>query len=410
MSETTLILGAGLAGLASARYLTDNYRLFEKQPEVGGVARTFDRQGFLFDVTGHWLHLRDPDVKALIEELLPGALLEVQRRAAIYSHGILTPYPYQANTHGLPTQVVAECVLGYFRAREANLRGDAPPPNNFEAYIRQHMGDGIAEHFMIPYNTKLWGIAPAQMSHTWCGRFVPLPTPEEIVYGALTPGGAGDHLGYNATFLYPKSGGIGRLPRALHASLKRPAECGREVLSVDWKEKEVLFRDGERLPYKWVISTLPLKSLVEDLIDPPEDIRRYGNQLRATSVTYWDIAVPTPNAQNDPHWTYFPQPDVPFYRVGSASAAVPSLAPPGHRTHYVEVSHPMGTAPPASQEDILAGLRRVGVLKAQEVPTVCVSSTIACAYVVMDQNYGPARQAILDWLRTQNILSVGRYG
>ena len=29
------------------------------------------------------------------------------------------------------------------------------PAKSFEDYIRQKLGDGIAEHFMIPYNTKI---------------------------------------------------------------------------------------------------------------------------------------------------------------------------------------------------------------------------------------------------------------
>ena len=54
---------------------------------------------------------------------------------------------------------------------------------------------------------------PAELSAAWSGRFVPRPTLREVVDGALGLGG--DRLGYNATFLYPKEGGIEALPRAL---------------------------------------------------------------------------------------------------------------------------------------------------------------------------------------------------
>mgnify|MGYP003423545773 CR=1 FL=1 len=47
------------------------------------------------------------------------------------------------------------------------------------------------------------------------GRFVPTPTPEEVVRGALFADGAGHALGYNASLLYPREGGIGELARRL---------------------------------------------------------------------------------------------------------------------------------------------------------------------------------------------------
>ena len=61
-----------------------------------------------------------------------------------YSKAVTTPYPFQANTYGLPQDVVAECVLGYFRAQEAQAKGSLSPPTSFEDFIRQRMGDGIA--------------------------------------------------------------------------------------------------------------------------------------------------------------------------------------------------------------------------------------------------------------------------
>ena len=198
MSDPTLIIGAGLAGLSCAHHLGDGYRILEREARVGGTARSFHRDGFIFDVTGHWLHLSDDGIRALVEQLLGEDLVAVDRRAAIYSHGVRTPYPFQAHTYGLPTQVVADCVLGYFRAREAAAAGTQGEPMSFADLIRHKMGDGIAEHFMLPYNTKLWGVPPDEMAHTWAGRFVPIPTPEEVVRGALEPAGAGHRIGYTA--------------------------------------------------------------------------------------------------------------------------------------------------------------------------------------------------------------------
>jgi protoporphyrinogen oxidase len=409
MTEPTLIIGAGLAGLSCARHLGKNCILLEKESEPGGTARSFDRDGFVFDITGHWLHLTDDDVRALVEELLGSELVNIERRAEIHLDGVRTPYPFQANTHGRPPSLVAECVLGYFAARETEARGGHPPPETFEDYIRQKMGDGIARHFMIPYNTKLWTVPPSEMSHAWCQRFVPIPSPTEVVLGALQPGGANAALGYNASFSYPRAGGIGRLPRALASSLAVPLRTGAAVTSIDWRERRARAGD-DVLGYDALVSTMPLPDLVATLVDPPSAVTDAAAELRATSVTYWDVGVAGANPPGAAHWVCFPEASIPFYRAGSASAAVPSVAPAGHRSYYVEVSHARGTACPTRDEEVLSAMRTVGLLAADEEPVLLHRTTIDCAYVIMDAAYGRARATILDWLSSQRILSIGRYG
>ena len=66
---------------------------------------------------------------------------------------------------------------------------------------------------MIPYNEKIWGVHPREITAAWCSRFVPLPNLEQVIAGAV---GAGPpEMGYNQSFLYPKSGGIETFTRAL---------------------------------------------------------------------------------------------------------------------------------------------------------------------------------------------------
>src|SRR5260370_30973720 len=103
-----VILGGGLTGISTAYHLKRPWLLVEKEERLGGHARTDETRGFFFDKTGHWLHLRDPYTKALVAELLPGQLVPVARKARVFSHGVLTRFPFQANLHGLPPAVAAE--------------------------------------------------------------------------------------------------------------------------------------------------------------------------------------------------------------------------------------------------------------------------------------------------------------
>lgn len=345
-----------------------------------------------------------------VDQLLGDMLVRVQRRAVIHSHGVHTPYPFQANTYGLPVAVVSACLLGYFRARERDARGESVPPRNFEDFIRQRMGDGVAEHFMLPYNTKLWTVHPRELSYKWCGRFVPLPKPEEVIRGALAPHGAGDGLGYNASFLYPKHGGIGRLAESLREGLPEEAVEHQRITSVDWRRHEVGLASGETHAYRDLVSTMPLDDLVKNLVAPPEAIREEAAKLRCASVTYWDVGVRRANSPGDPHWIYFPEAEFPFYRVGAPSAVLPHTAPSGHRSYYVETSHPRGTPPRASEQEVLEGLQRAGLLLAEDEVVQLTRTTLPCAYVIMDHAYHEARSNLLRWLEEQQIFSIGRYG
>src|SRR4051794_18094204 len=157
-----VILGGGLTGISAAVHLKAPWVLFEKEARLGGHARTDERDGYRFDKTGHWLHLRDPAVKRMVAEILPGQMAPVERKARILSNGVLTRYPFQANLHGLPPEVIKECLLGVIEAKAAaNAAGAAAPePKNFEEYCLRHFGAGISKHFMIPYNERLWGVSP----------------------------------------------------------------------------------------------------------------------------------------------------------------------------------------------------------------------------------------------------------
>ena len=115
MAPRVVVLGAGLAGLSTSLHLPPeaDVRVFEREDEVGGVARSRRVGEFTFDYTGHLLHLRDAGVKELVARLLPDAFASCERHAVIHSHGVKVPYPFQANLHGLPKEVVAECLTGF---------------------------------------------------------------------------------------------------------------------------------------------------------------------------------------------------------------------------------------------------------------------------------------------------------
>src|SRR4030043_2251810 len=95
-----LILGAGLAGLSVAWHLQKkgiDCRIFEKEPEVGGLCRSKKVGDFTFDCDGHLLHFKHRYTFNLIKNLLADNLSELKRSAWIYTHGQYSRYPFQVN-------------------------------------------------------------------------------------------------------------------------------------------------------------------------------------------------------------------------------------------------------------------------------------------------------------------------
>ena len=414
--EPVLILGGGLAGLSTALHLRRPWLLVERESRVGGLVRTEEMHGgFRFDPTGHWLHLRDPAMRALVHErLLPGGLVTVSRRAAVFTHGVFTRFPYQVNTHGLPPEVVAENLLGFVEATvgEGGRELRAREPANFEEFILRHLGQGFARNFMVPYNTKLFGVPPRELSSAWCGRFVPRPTLREVVDGALGLGS--DSVGYNATFVYPREGGIEAIARGLLRELP-PSTAGSpnevrtsvQPLSLDWQQRRARLSDGSEVRFSSLISTIPLPTLIDLLAAVPEEVRAAARRLRATDVTWVAVGVRGPNLQPW-HWVYTPEPEFVTYRIGSPSAVFPGTAPEGASSFYVEYSGPRSTqsCAGAAVEDLL----RARMIRAAEDVLFAEPRVIPSAYVLYDSQYGPSRQLVLDFLAGAGIRTAGRYG
>ncbi len=412
-----VILGGGLTGISAAIHLRRPWTLFEAEARLGGHARTDEREGYRFDRTGHWLHLRDPQVQRMVDELLPGQMATVARKARIFSHGRLTRYPYQANLHGLPPEIVKECLLGVVEAEVASARRAAAAaaaavtdpeaePTNFEEYCLRHFGAGISRHFMIPYNERLWGTSPRDITAAWCARFVPRPNLEQVIAGAV---GAGPpELGYNISFRYPKAGGIETFTRALQTRM-----AGGQVHTsstpdvVDWRRKQIEV-GGERISYEALVSTIPLPELLRRMPELPAEIEAAASRLRCTTLTYLNLATrTTPPA--DFHWIYVPEPKYPFYRAGVYSNAMSSMAPTGGASLYVE----MAARGPVSEADLrgaFAGLVEAGALRSPADVLFAEPREIKYAYVIFDHAYYAATQAIFAFLDAHQIFPRGRYG
>jgi protoporphyrinogen oxidase len=398
------VLGAGLTGLSAALELERAgvpHRVFEKLAFPGGHAVTLEEDGFRFDRTGHLLHLRDPEMRRDVLEWLEGDVREITRRSVVWSNGVYTRYPFQANTFGLPPAVAYECVAGFIAAHFATNK---PEPRNFEEFCLAHFGEGITRHFMAPYNSRLWGVPPSEITSAWCQRFVPLPKLEDVIAGAV--GVVKNELGYNQTFLYPRLG-IGELPKAMFRRTSH-VELGRAPTAIDLARR-TLELAGERVEFDVLVSSVPLPVLIGLCRDAPPEVHAAAAKLRATHLHYLDVALEAP-PRTDFHWAYVPEAKYPFYRVGCYSHFSADLAPPGKASLYVELADRAEPELARVLPEVVSGLVEMGVLTGPEHVRFARARRIDYAYVIFDHAYYDALSVIEPFLAEARIVSDGRYG
>jgi protoporphyrinogen oxidase len=404
--KRVVIIGGGLAGLSAGYHLGEHDPVvFEKEAALGGLCRSFRQDGFTFDCTGHLVHLKNPYTRELIDNLLPGKFRPHERLAAIYSKSVTTPYPFQANTYGLPPQVIKECVLGFI----ATLNGhNGNHHANFREWVLSTFGTGIAEHFMLPYNEKFWKSDLTGITADWVSWSIPKPTLEEVINGAL--GLTNNGMGYNPRFIYPKDGGIDCLPLALSQGIRKIHR--RHTLQlIDARKKFVRFDNGREEPFDSLVTTTPLPLTYELLADVPDNLRDLSRGLRAVSVLNFNIGIDRPGV-SDRHWIYFPEHEYVFSRVGFPTNFSDAVAPPNTSSMYIEITRAADERidVEAAFERAISDLHRCGILQREDRILTRNVIDIRCAYIVFDQHRQKHLADLIAYLEHRGIYSVGRYG
>lgn len=404
------IIGAGLAGLSAAYHLEQsgfrNYQIFEKNPEIGGLCRSFTLKGFTFDYAIHILYSKDKYAENLIKKKLLKNNFNAQiRRSFVFYKDVYTEYPFQANLYGHEPEIIKECVLGLVNARSKNRKN----PKNFEDWIYTTFGEGIAKHFMIPYNRKQWAIDPSKMDFNWIKDRVPVPKIEDVLDGALKP--PNKKYGPNAYFWYPANGGTGALPNGFLPYISN-LNLNFEVRKISLKNKTIRVNEKE-IEYDKLISTIPLHKIVTLMDDVPAEIEKVAKSLEYNTVYAVNLAVEKPNI-SEYHWVYFPEDEFIFQRISFPMNLSPNMAPTGKSSITAEVSvskyKPLKINKDELIERVIDDLMSIEMIKERDEIILKDLRVLNPAYIIYDLNHRKNVDSILEFLRENNIYSCGRFG
>jgi protoporphyrinogen oxidase len=395
-SVRTLIIGAGVTGLATAGALDDDdYLVLEGDSEIGGYCKTIKTQGFVWDYSGHFFHFKHPEIEAQLRERMPGQRIRtVQKKSFIAYKGRWIDFPFQKNIHQLPKDEFIDCLYDLYFARAPGM--EPKPENNFEQMLHARFGKSICDKFLVPYNEKVYACDLSTLDKDAMGRFFPHADLTAIIRNMKEP----DNASYNATFTYPEGGAIEYI-KALATEVDPAKICTSEkLIAIDLKKKTAKTSKRE-IRFQHMVSSAPFNQLA-----------RMSGIEHDLSVFSWNKVLVfnlgfDKKGPKDVHWIYYPDRARSFYRVGFYDNIFDS----DRLSIYVELGFARDADVRAEDwlDRVLADLREEGVISNHRL-VAHHSVVMDPAYVHITKKSIAEHARVAEILRAHGVRSAGRYG
>ena len=377
-----LILGAGAAGLTVANRLkelgVDSFYVLESEKEAGGLCRSVITDGSPIDIGGgHFLDVRRPEVNKFLFQFMPCEEWNIfERDSRIEVMGENINHPMEANIWQMSVDSQIAYLTSIFKA---GCNQGEKMPLRFTEWIRWKLGDKIADDYMLPYNSKMFGEALDSLGTYWLDK-LPNVSFEETLRSCLEKKAYGKQPGH-ASFYYPKKYGYGELWRRMAEALSDRLICNKKAEEIDFIKKHVKTQDGSIYQAEKIIVTIPWNS-VKVLRGMPEELYKKVRMLKHTGV---EIRYHKENMDTKAHWIYYPDPALSYHRI-----LVRSNFCTGSRGYWTETN-----------------LTRV---KEEEGQISAGSFRNEYAYPLNTIGKQEIMKELLAWTMTRSVYGLGRWG
>lgn len=404
------ILGGGLSGLQLGRRLKERglpFVILEKNAAVGGLCRTLTRGEYSWDLGPHGFYSKKPEAMAHYRGLpLTYADLDRDVRVCHRAGGKVyeVGYPFENGLAELPPAHRLECAAGYCWA---SWRSKGGPYRHLRHWIEEGLGPGIARHFMIPYNEKIWSVPLERISMDLVKQKIEPEKPWDVVRHSLRRGSVG--RAYQAKFIYP-AGGAGAVPEAVAASIRDRIRTGASAVRLERRDGRwrVACTDGSTVDADAVVSTVPI----------PELLGALGGEDAAAAPAFSSndtlfVVIGLKRGRSfrrfkTCQWVFFAGPEV-FYRVSLMENFWAERLP----TLVAEITYNgarPAPAPARAAEDVVRGLLETGVLDDAESVGFTDAAVERYTYPIQTVGMPAAREALETSLADRRLYLLGRMG
>lgn len=307
-----LILGAGPAGLTLAARMKQlgetSFLILEKESQAGGLCRSVLVDGSPFDIGGgHFLDRKRPKVTDFLFQFMPEEEWEVfERDSRIWIDHAEVGHPLESNIWQFDLK---EQVAYLTSVSKAGCNLGQPMPERFVEWIVWKLGRRIADHYMLPYNQKMFSDELDELGTYWLEK-LPDVSFEETLLSCLTHKPYGTQPGH-AHFYYPKKYGYGELWLRMAGQLSPNVLYGARVSRLYCDSCRIETSDGDVFEAEHIITTIPWRSF-EQIIGMPEEISCLLPTLKSSAI---ETRYVPENLDTAAQWIYVPDLNVPWHRI-----------------------------------------------------------------------------------------------
>lgn len=434
MQETekkkVVIIGAGPAGLTAAYQLCKEgveSVVLEKDVVVGGISRTVNYKGYLFDIGGHRFFTKVKAVDEMWHEVLgEKKFLRRSRLSRIYYNKKFFHYPLKA-TNALLGLGIWNCfmmVSSYAKAQLFPVKNE----QSFEDWICNRFGKRLYHTFFKTYTEKVWGIPCNEISADWAAQRIKGLSLISTIKNALLSAQPQNKQDVIKTLIdafdYPEKG-PGQMWEMVAESIQEKGSTLKMKSGVEkivWQKGKVtaleIEVDGktETVSGTDFISSMPMQELVRKMDPlPPAEVLEAADKLGYRDFLTVSLVINKADLFLD-NWIYIHDPDVKVGRIQNFKNWSPEMVPDPNKTclgleYFCFEGDGLWTM---SDEDLVAlGSKELGILGLVDPNDVEDGAVVRMpkAYPVYDGVYAEAVNTIREFLEgLGNMYLVGRNG
>lgn len=410
------ILGGGLSAISLAYYLQENknideIHILEKDDILGGICRTYVKDGIEYDVGPHIIFSKDKEILDFMNNLL-GENNEKHRRSNRILHKKrFVQYPFENDLSKLPKEDIDYCVNGFLHNPYENYEA-----KNMLQFFLKTFGEGITNTYLRPYNEKIWKFDPSFMDTQMVER-IPKPPKEDILKSAN--GETIDGYLHQLYFTYPKQGGTEALIKAFIAKLsdKVKIHTNNKVLKAKKQgDKFVVTTSEKEYVCDKIISTMPANefSHIYEDNNKPQEILDIADNLRYNSIAICIVNVSKDYA-GDNYAFMVADKNVKFHRISKLDFMGEHYHKDGTATYMAEITYRKNDLnDKASDEEltqkVIEGLETIGFIDSKDDVNFTDLKRFEYAYVIYDLKHRQNMDAIKEYFAKQGIYLNGRFG
>lgn len=404
MSDETVILGSGIAGLSAGFHLKQqgiSAKIYEKDNDWGGLCSNFTIDGFRFDRFVHFTFAKEEYVQNVFMTSSP--LNELPAISNNYYKGYWLKHPAQNNLFPLSTEE-KEKIIADFKNRP---KKEVSEIKDYAQWLECQYGKYFAHNFPFTYTRKYWGKEAQELETKWVGERMHSPSLEEVLQGASEPNDKNFY--YTSIMKYPKKGGF----RSILDTTREGLDIifNKEVIEIDTKNKMILFKDGNNQKYNNLISSLPLPEIIKMIKNAPQNVVECAKKLKHTSGYMVSLGFKRPDVAKD-LWFYIYDEDILAARVYSPNLKSKDNVPEGCSSLQAEIFFANDAKIPSKDlvlENTIEKLTKMGLFEKNEIVVKDIRFE-KYANIIFDHEIYKNRQIVLDYLKSIGIKSIGRFG